>query len=74
MNDLTPGEVALGDQWHAEIMDEARTLTNHLLAAQDVTLDADERQLVELGYTMGSSATFIVLRRKGWLRKPEDNP
>lgn len=71
MAELTPADVATADQWHAELIEEARTLTSHMLVAQRTTLDADERELVELGYTLGGSAMIIVLRRKGWLRKPE---
>jgi hypothetical protein len=65
--------IALGDQWHAEMMDLARALLAKVAGDNAVVFTQDDRDLLEAGASIGIGAALWILAERDML-KPETTP
>lgn len=71
MTGVPPEAVALGDQLHAQITDEAYRDFKNMAEAEKISLAEHEMTLIEIGIQVGLQAALRVVRDSGWLKAPQ---
>lgn len=68
----TPELIALSNQVHAEVTDQALRLVRAGIQNADLELTEEKTMLVEIGIQAGWMTTLLALRTRGLLRLPTD--